>query len=128
MKLWFGFKRGHGPTERSVLFKESLDNMSVLEDRLAKLGTNFFHGNDNPGMLDYFLWPWFERVDLFGRVFPGENLEFSAQAKYSKLLAWMERMSEEPTVAPYLLDVDTHAAFVASVQTGKPDYDYMLNK
>jgi len=128
MKIWFGFKRGEGSDKRSMHFNEALDNIEkILEHRLTKLKTKFFHGDSHPGMLDYFLWPWFERIDAYSLVFPGEGLDYPSH-RFRHITAWMDRMKEERSVAPYLIDRDTHAAFVASMQSGNPDYDMMLNK
>ena len=38
--------------------------MKYFETELKNRGTAFFGGNENPGMLDYMIWPWFERAEI----------------------------------------------------------------
>ena len=35
-----------------------------LEKELEKRSTSFFNGQDLPGMLDYMIWPWMERLEV----------------------------------------------------------------
>ena len=44
--------------------------MNYLESDLKCRQSKFFYGNDNPGMLDYMIWPWMERIDVISMVFP----------------------------------------------------------
>lgn len=47
------------------------NGLSTFEKELISRGGPFFGGN-KPGMLDYMIWPWCERVDLlrfFGKQF-----------------------------------------------------------
>jgi len=127
MKIMFGFKRGEGSAKRLEHFQQSLKNLVSFEKRLAEIGTSFFHSDDHPGMMDYLLWPWFERIHAFNLVFQGEGLEFPEQ-RFPNIYKWMQRMAEEETVAPYLLDAETHAAFISSMQTGNPNYNLLLEQ
>lgn len=126
MKIWFGFKRGDGPEQRSKHWLQALEGIDFVEARLAKLKTTFFSGLAHPGMLDYFLWPWFERVHMYSLVFEEEALRFP-ESRFPNLATWIHRMSEDKTVAPYLLDTDTHAAFLHTVQSGNPNYNMLLD-
>ena len=45
-------------------------SMNYLESDLKRRQSKFFHGNDLPGMLDYMIWPWMERIDVVSMVFP----------------------------------------------------------
>lgn len=42
------------------------DKLDAFEEELARRGTQFFHGDDLPGMVDYMIWPWCERADMLG--------------------------------------------------------------
>jgi len=126
MKVWFGFKRGDGPEERAKHWKQSLDGVDFVESRLAKMKTTFFSGLARPGMFDYFLWPWFERINMYSLVFGDEALRFP-QTRFPHLSSWMSRMAEDVTVAPYVLSDETHAAFLHTLQSGNPDYNMLQN-
>jgi len=128
MKLWFGFLRGQGPEDRAGHFSESMKNMKIFEKELEMRNTVFFGGDEAPGWLDYMLWPWFERVECYSTVFKGESSVEFQHNSFPHLSSWMSRMKEDSAVLPFLLDTNTHAAFVATIQTGKPNYDMMLNQ
>ena len=36
----------------------------LLENNLHERNTNFFSGNEKPGMVDYMIWPWIERWSI----------------------------------------------------------------
>jgi len=128
MKLWFGFLRKQGPEDRAGHFDESMKNMKIFETELEQRKTAFFGGDIEPGWLDYMLWPWFERVDCYSTVFEGESSVEFQPSSFPNLSSWMSRMKDDPAVLPFFLNTDTHAAFVATIQTGKPNYDLMLGE
>ena len=55
-------------------FVESLD---IFEKELKKRGTAFF-GGENPGMLDYMIWPWCERSEVL-RIILGNKYELDKE-------------------------------------------------
>ena len=68
MRIVFGWKRGMEPEKRANHWAESLENLETFEDELQKRDTTFF-GGSAPGYLDYMIWPWFERINIFPRIF-----------------------------------------------------------
>ncbi|RXG61600.1 Maleylacetoacetate isomerase [Armadillidium vulgare] len=49
---------------------ETLNNgLDIFEKELAKRGTKFFFG-ERPGMLDYAIFPWLERIPLLKKFYP----------------------------------------------------------
>ena len=44
-----------------------------LETELEKRGTKFFNDNSLPGMLDYMIWPWMERLEVPSALHPDLN-------------------------------------------------------
>ena len=44
--------------------------MKIFEEELVKRGTKYFFSQDYPGVLDFNLWPWFERLDAFPVAYP----------------------------------------------------------
>ena len=45
-----------------------LSGLSDFESELVSRKTDFFGGPNHPGMLDYVVWPWFERMGAFPLV------------------------------------------------------------
>ena len=42
----------------------------MFERELAARGdSGFFSGRGQPGWLDYMVWPWFERMDIFAAIY-----------------------------------------------------------
>ena len=51
--------------ENTQELQEKFKNVFVfLETELQKRGTLFFNGQTLPGMLDYMIWPWMERLEV----------------------------------------------------------------
>ena len=46
------------------------NEMKIFEEELVKRGTKYFFSQDYPGVLDFNLWPWFERLDAFPVAYP----------------------------------------------------------
>jgi len=128
MKIWFGWKIGQGAEHRAKHFEESLDNMEHFELELASRGTVYFGGDAAPGWLDYMLWPWFERIGLYSRVYPGESGLLFDTSRFPGLTSWMSRMEEDPAVKDYFLEPEVHAAFVKTLVSGAPNYDLIVDK
>jgi len=127
MRIVFGWKRGMEPEKRANHWAESLENLETFEDELQKRDTTFF-GGSAPGYLDYMIWPWFERINIFPRIFEGESaLAFPAQ-KFPILSSWMKSMKEDPAVKEYILDEDVHVQFFKSLSAGSPNYNLLYKE
>ena len=50
------------------------------------------------------------------------------QEKFPVLSGWMERMMKDKSVIDYHLDTSTHAAFLASMGSGSPNYNLLSQK
>ncbi len=57
------------------MLEEAFRGLELLEQELLERGTSFFYGDEKPGLIDYNLWPWFERLEAFAhRIdFPRER-------------------------------------------------------
>lgn len=55
---------------------------------------NDFFGGDKVGMIDFIIWPWFERMPVMKEK-TNYNLDSS---KFPKLNAWVKRMQEQSSV------------------------------
>jgi pyrimidodiazepine synthase len=50
--------------------KNIAEGLQPFEEELSKRGTPFF-GGDRPGMLDYMIWPWVERLPVLAIMSQG---------------------------------------------------------
>eukprot|EP00916_Digyalum_oweni_P011515 GHVL01019164.1.p1 GENE.GHVL01019164.1~~GHVL01019164.1.p1 ORF type:complete len:217 (-),score=13.71 GHVL01019164.1:1240-1890(-) len=104
--------------------KETLTKaLQKLDEEVSKRGK--FFGGEQVAMIDFMLWPWFERIGLLKSAAP--DLLPSA-TKFPKLFAWTQAMLQEPAVKATLFDLDTHMIFVQSSKDGKPNYDIGLER
>ncbi len=55
--------------EDKSVYLETIETMytglDLFEAELKRRGTQFFLGDERPGILDYNVWPWFERMEAF---------------------------------------------------------------
>lgn len=54
--------------------EELFTGVDIFERELRKRKSSFFGGN-KPGMVDYVIWPWFERMMFFPMIDAGFNLD-----------------------------------------------------
>ncbi|CAH1269365.1 GSTO2 [Branchiostoma lanceolatum] len=110
--------KGEEQLKAFVALKEGL---TLFENHLVTSGTPFF-GGDQPGFLDYSIWPWFELRDLLlvNDVVKLQEVEFP------KLFAWLSAMYDRPEVKTVAFDLDVFAKYVATAIAGNPDSDIGL--
>ncbi|XP_037015414.2 glutathione S-transferase omega-1 [Artibeus jamaicensis] len=97
------FIRSENKKDCSGLKEELRKEFSKLEEVLTNKKTTFFGGN-SLSMIDYLLWPWFERL---------EALELNECVDHTpKLKLWMAAMRKDPTVSALLTDVKTFQGFL----------------
>ncbi|XP_051002713.1 glutathione S-transferase omega-1 [Acomys russatus] len=87
------------PSIREELKKE----LMKLEEELSET-TNFL-GERFPSMIDYLMWPWFQRL---------EALDLSeCIVPTPKLKVWMAAMQKDPIVVSHLIDAETFRTFLS---------------
>lgn len=111
------------PVLEFSLFTPIMDEMEFFEKELAKRGTQFFSG-DTPGMVDYMIWPWCERLEMV-RVLGGDQFRVPKE-RFRRMLAWSHAMLEDESVKKHLVSPEQHAKFLQSHLAGTPDYDNIL--
>ncbi|KAM9197512.1 glutathione S-transferase omega-2-like isoform 3-T3 [Dugong dugon] len=80
--------------------------------------TSFFGGNCI-SMIDYLLWPWFERLDVYGVA---DCVDHTPTLKL-----WMAAMKQDPAVCALLIDRSTFLGFLNLYFQNSPDaFDYGL--
>ncbi|XP_045614616.1 pyrimidodiazepine synthase isoform X1 [Procambarus clarkii] len=94
--------------------------LDVFENELVKRGSEFFCGG-RPGMLDYMIWPWMERLPMV-QMFAG-NAGIIIQDRFPKLLSWMDTMKKDAAVKVSFISPETHFKFIKTHLNGSPDYD-----
>jgi len=110
--------------EQSALLQEIRKGLAPFERELTQRGTKFFGGADAPGMVDYMIWPWVERMSLFKVAFPDLSDYQNDKKENPKLEQWRQAMKEDPAVKSYYLTPEQHFHFAASYLQGEmPDYD-----
>jgi len=98
-------------------------DLDLFEKELTVRATRFF-GGDLPGMLDYMIWPWFEKIDALGNIAPECVL---LTDRFKKLNEWKEAMKEDDAVKITYLKPEIHAEFINSIRTGNTNYDILVN-
>ncbi|XP_075573696.1 glutathione S-transferase omega-1 isoform X2 [Pelecanus crispus] len=102
------------PYERAFQ-KMLLEHFSKI---LSKRNT-VFYGGDSISMLDYMIWPWFERLEPF-------QLK-DALHHTPKLQRWMEAMKEDPAVKATMTDPQTFKDYLQLYLKNSPEAcDYGL--
>lgn len=114
-KIPMGRKNGEDVTG---LVDELKEKFVKLNEVLVKNKTKFY-GGDSVSMIDYLMWPWFERLGML-------ELQDSCLDATPELKKWREHMLEDATVKATMHNLDTYKAFYKSYMDGKPDYDYGL--
>lgn len=67
------------------LYNQILTGADIYENELKARGGKFF-GGDKPGMLDYMIWPWFERL-LALKVYVGDAFKLD-QERLPKIVSF----------------------------------------
>lgn len=102
-------------------------SLDVFEAELKRRNTQYYGGVNKPGMLDYMIWPWFERLaSLKLWTSEGETFEFSS-SRYPLLLQFQADMMQDRAVQKTYLSATVHYNFIQGNKIGKPDYE-MLSK
>ncbi|XP_076829882.1 glutathione S-transferase omega-1-like [Brachyhypopomus gauderio] len=101
----------------SALEAELKNKLSKLNEVLVKKKTKFFGGN-SVTMIDYMIWPWFERLQAW-------QLNHCMDGN-PELNKWVSCMLQDPAVKHIMHTPDDHKAFFDSFMAGNPNYDYGL--
>lgn len=95
--------------------------LELLQKELESRGTKFLNG-DQPGLVDYTIWPFLERFEALPLV--GKQ-EFAIDAKLAALVTYIEAMKNTPAIKSYYLSADTHAKFMESHNKGDANYNML---
>ncbi|XP_030603854.1 glutathione S-transferase omega-1-like isoform X2 [Archocentrus centrarchus] len=113
-KIPTGRKNGEDVSGLEAELKEKL---AKLNEELINKKTKFF-GGDSITMIDYMMWPWFERAEAYQFK---QCLDSTPELK-----KWTELMLEDPAVKATIHSADAHKAFFKTFLDGNPNFDYGL--
>jgi len=106
--------------DRAKQLQELQTALKPFEEELRET----YFGGGQPAMLDYDIWPFFERMPAV-KVLHG--IDPLPADKFPKLFKWAEAMKQLPAVKEVYHDPDRHAAFIKTyIAGGVPDYDLGL--
>ncbi|KAL4712042.1 hypothetical protein ACJJTC_003709 [Scirpophaga incertulas] len=110
-------------TEQSFMaYYKTLD---FIQEQLNRRGTKFL-GGEQPGYVDYMIWPWFERIVQLDYL--DGKLAMDA-SKYSLLNAYCAEMFKDPAISQYLVPTDVLKTFLNAYSTNiTVDYDLLLDQ
>ena len=100
------------------------NSLLFLEQELKNRGTKFFHSKTQPGMLDYMIWPWIERVETIPKFHP-KLPEIIPGDQFPNFNVWIQNMLTDSAVKEYFLDSETHYTYSLSSREGKNNYDLL---
>ncbi|XP_037660504.1 glutathione S-transferase omega-1 [Choloepus didactylus] len=111
--LWVkNFSGRQNNEDWSDLKEEFCKELNKLEEVLTNKKTTFF-GGSSVSMIDYLIWPWFERL---------EALELHECVSHTpKLGLWMAAMKKDPAVSAVLTDVKAYRSFLDLYLQNSPE-------
>lgn len=105
-------------------YKGLFDGLDLFESELKKRGTPFF-GGDNPNMLDYTSFPFFERVLALEYFVDQEEFKIKAD-RFPLLLQWKTALLEYPAIKNNYINGENHAEYLKAKKAGNIDFDFLL--
>jgi len=105
------------------LLVEFAEVLAPFEAELKRRGTLYFGGSTQPGMLDYMIWPWFERIPLLKVYFPTLYDYEAAKLQNPSLEKWRQAMKEDPAVKSFHVSTENHHKFIESMLSGTNNYN-----
>lgn len=96
--------------------------LELLQNEIKSRGTTFLNG-DQPGLVDYTIWPFLERFEALPLV--GKTDFAIDSAKLPELVAYMTAMKNSQAVKAYYLSPETHAKFMESHNKGDANYNML---
>ncbi|KRF99072.1 uncharacterized protein Dwil_GK20540, isoform B [Drosophila willistoni] len=94
--------------------------LEVFEVEITKRGTPYFAGQ-KIGIVDYMIWPWFERFPALKYTLP-EKYELDSK-RFKNLLKWRDLVAQDESVKKTELDAQIHAKFMRTRHANEPNYD-----
>nr|CAD7416279.1 unnamed protein product [Timema poppensis] len=89
---------------------------SLFQSELEKRGTTFL-GGDSPGLIDYVIWPWFERLKVARELHGKGDIEIpeDKKTKAAKIGNWKRGMEQQKAVKETMHTLEEHVKFIKSM-------------
>ncbi|CAF3814920.1 unnamed protein product [Rotaria sp. Silwood1] len=107
-------RMGNGQDVANAI-KDLNEHLGLFEQALE----NTFFGGSTPAMIDYMIWPWFERFPFLREA----GYVFNADGKFPKLAAWIKAMEASNAVKQVKVPEAAMKKFMDSFRSGKTEYD-----
>jgi len=122
--IFFKLLKSKDPNlNRAELTQKLQRRMAIFEKELSKRNTTYFFSDEQPGLLDFNIWPWFERLDVFPIAYPEIGTAVLPNDKFPLLNKWIDEMKNNAIVRKSFLDTPSHLRFLMSLRDGNPIYD-----
>ncbi|CAG9561320.1 unnamed protein product [Danaus chrysippus] len=96
-------------------------SLQYIQNELKNRKTKFLSGNE-PGYVDYMIWPWFERIGALKKFDERAGIDSS---KFGLLLEYFSNMAKDPAVSDYLLSDDILYKYFETYKIGEPNYELL---
>nr|CAD7438522.1 unnamed protein product [Timema bartmani] len=85
---------------------------SLFQSELEKRGTTFL-GGDSPGLVDYIIWPWFERMKAVRELHGKGDIQIpeDKKSKAARVEAWKNNMEQQKAVKETMHTLEEHVNF-----------------
>nr|CAD7392533.1 unnamed protein product [Timema cristinae] len=85
---------------------------SLFQSELEKRGTTFL-GGDSPGLIDYVIWPWFERMKVARELHGKGDIQIpeDKKSKAARVEAWKNNMEQQKAVKETMHTLEEHVRF-----------------
>ncbi|CAF1285426.1 unnamed protein product [Adineta ricciae] len=100
--------------------KEGIESINKGLTTYEETLQNTYFGGSKPAMVDYMLWPWFERLPLLKDA----GFQFNADGNLPKLAEWIQNMENNESVQKVKVPFDILKKFIDGYVQGKPEYDF----
>lgn len=120
-----GFQRVAALLFKALKFKdpEAFNEIHKILDAYESFLTQDYFGGGKPGMIDYMIWPWFERFENLKTL---TNNELDKE-RFPKILKWVARMEKDKAVIETKANKEHMIEFYkTSLKNQEPDYDIGL--
>jgi len=98
-----------------------MEKVLTILDLYEKLLHGSYFAGENPGYVDYMVWPWVERLNVVELLSEGQ-VAVTAE-KYPKLAEYIDRMKMIPEIQAFFLDGSVHGKYIRSRLEGQVNYD-----
>ena len=88
--IFFKLLKSQDPNlNRAELTQKLQRRMAIFEKELSRRKTTYFFSDEQAGLLDFNIWPWFERLDVFPIAYPEIGTAVLPNDKFPLLVSFL---------------------------------------